>query len=250
MVSVGRIMIEELEVPGELMMEHAGSNLARLAVKCTNDGSNKFRIIVGSGNNGAGGMVAARRLVAWGYNVEVYAPRGVISFRRVPAGQYARLRSLGVSVFNGLPSDSDLSDIIVDAYLGYGFVSREDMITDQVFNYLSNSKCTVCLDVPSGFDIDTGEGQEGFKPKSTLTIAFAKEGLLRAYPILTGDLYVCDIGVPIELYRSRVDFKWTKPYSPESLLQLVDVFQRNSMAKVEVVREDEKFGWMPSFVSI
>lgn len=245
MVAIDRIMMETLDVPVELMMEHAGSNLARLATHCVDADTSTIKIIVGSGNNGAGGMVAARRLAGWDYEVEVYAPRGVISFRRVPAGQYARLRSLGVSVFDGVPSEADSQDIVLDAYLGYGYVSREDEITDHVLEYFSDSKCVICLDVPSGFNIDSGEGQQNFKPTSTLTIAFAKEGLLKAYPEMTGDLYVCDIGVPMETYRSQIGLNWVPPFSIDSLCRLVDSFESNSMAAIDVLESDDICGWLP-----
>lgn len=248
-MAVDRIMVENLDVPVELMMEHAGSTLARLAVQCRHDETTTFRIIVGSGNNGAGGMVAARRLFAWGYNVEVYAPRGVISFRRIPAGQYVRLRSLSVPVSNGMPSEMSSTDVVLDAYLGYGFVSRDDEITDNVFEYLAQSDCTVCLDVPSGLNPDTGDSQADLKPTSTLTIAFVKEGLLKAYPDFTGDLYICDIGVPMEVYQSQIGLGWEEPFTKDSLSQLVKAFQVNSMASVEIVERDGIIGWLPSFVS-
>ena len=55
MVEVDRIMMVELEVPVDLMMEHAGNNLARLCVTLSPTRDGVFRVIAGSGNNGGGG---------------------------------------------------------------------------------------------------------------------------------------------------------------------------------------------------
>ena len=56
MVEVDRIMMVELEVPVDLMMEHAGNNLARLCVTLSPTRDGIFRVIAGSGNNGGGGL--------------------------------------------------------------------------------------------------------------------------------------------------------------------------------------------------
>ncbi len=62
------LAVEKYDLPIELMMENAGLQLARLiALKATKN--SKITIGVGNGNNGGGGLVAARRLAAWGYDV-------------------------------------------------------------------------------------------------------------------------------------------------------------------------------------
>ena len=84
MVEVDRIMVEQLHIPIELMMENAGLNLARLAIRMNTQGNRKFKVVAGSGNNGGGGIVAARRLNNWGYDVEIYVPKGINSMRELP----------------------------------------------------------------------------------------------------------------------------------------------------------------------
>jgi NAD(P)H-hydrate epimerase len=60
--------LEKYDLSIELMIEYAGLQLARLiALKATK--TSKITIGVGNGNNGGGGLVAARRLAAWGYDV-------------------------------------------------------------------------------------------------------------------------------------------------------------------------------------
>ncbi|MFT6796061.1 MAG: NAD(P)H-hydrate epimerase [Maribacter sp.] len=60
--------VEKYGLSIELMMENAGLQLARLiALKASKEC--KITVGVGNGNNGGGGLVAARRLAAWGYDV-------------------------------------------------------------------------------------------------------------------------------------------------------------------------------------
>lgn len=62
--------ISRYGLPIELMMENAGLHLARLvAAKSRKEQS--IRVSVGNGNNGGGGLVAARRLAAWGFSVHL-----------------------------------------------------------------------------------------------------------------------------------------------------------------------------------
>ncbi|NVM45752.1 MAG: hypothetical protein HWN79_12630 [Candidatus Lokiarchaeota archaeon] len=64
MTEVDRIMVEDFKIPVELMMELAGFNLAKLALKLSNNNYSNYIIIAGSGNNAGGGIVAARRLAS------------------------------------------------------------------------------------------------------------------------------------------------------------------------------------------
>ena len=62
MVEVDRIMENDLKIGVELMMEHAGLNLAKITLSYFSKESFDWIVVVaGSGNNGGGGMVAARR---------------------------------------------------------------------------------------------------------------------------------------------------------------------------------------------
>lgn len=73
MREVDRLMIEEFGIQLLQMMENAGLNLAELA-RLHLDGKPAGRrvvVLAGQGNNGGGGLTAARRLSAWGANVEV-----------------------------------------------------------------------------------------------------------------------------------------------------------------------------------
>ena len=65
--------IQNYALPIELLMENAGLQLARLVSSYVNR-ENEIWIGIGTGNNGGGGLVAARRLSGWGYLVNLDIP--------------------------------------------------------------------------------------------------------------------------------------------------------------------------------
>ena len=67
------LAVNEYLLPIELLMENAGLHLARLVTHILPT-PGKVLIGVGPGNNGGGGLVAARRLAAWGYKVDLDLP--------------------------------------------------------------------------------------------------------------------------------------------------------------------------------
>jgi NAD(P)H-hydrate epimerase len=244
MVEVDRIMMVELEVPVDLMMEHAGNNLARLCATLSPTRDGVFRVIAGSGNNGGGGIVAARRLKSWGHDVIIYLPRGKKNLRSIPLEQLKRAEGVGVKIVNGLPEAStEQPCLVVDAYLGYGYHKQEDSISEYVFSYLRSESKVVSLDVPSGFDSTTGESHSLFNPIATMTLAFMKSGLLTVLQNLTGTLFVADIGVPMDVYETRLNLLWKPPYSLFTLNLLYLAFSRDSLQKVKVSKNDKGLSW-------
>src|SRR5215468_490164 len=98
--AVDRWAIEERGVPGDELMESAGTALAEAVAALAPEGP--VRIVCGKGNNGGDGLVAARRLAAMGYEAVV------------------------LELFSGdLPNDLDAwldgSGVVVDAIFGTGF---------------------------------------------------------------------------------------------------------------------------------
>src|SRR5260370_18639739 len=75
MIAVDRAMVEDLHIDLVQMMENAGRNLAHLARVRFFDGrpiGKQVVVLTGSGGNGGGAMVCARRLHAWGRQVHVF----------------------------------------------------------------------------------------------------------------------------------------------------------------------------------
>lgn len=248
MVEVDRIMVEDYDIPIELMMENAGSALARVAIFHLDDPRKTVGIVVGSGNNGGGGLVAARRLHGWGFNVRVYVPKHVGTFRQIPMDQWKRAQSIGIDAIEDLPSEVDNREVrvLIDAYLGYGYQTRDDSISNSVSEFLAGHPRVISLDVPSGLDVSTGKMISKIRPHSTLTIAFPKIGLLKGYPETTGNLLVCDIGVPIEIFRDQLNIDWSSPFSEKALYTLYKAFGENQVVPLNVGLSQSSYYWSVS----
>jgi len=245
MVKVDDIMMNDLHVPVELMMEYAGHNLARLSTNILTENQTPI-VIVGSGNNGGGGLVAASRLKSWGYDVTVYLPMGQSSLKPVPVKQAKRVESLGIELVDGLPSDHS-NNLVIDAYLGYGYTKRNDATTRNVLDFLEKSTSIVSLDIPSGMDSNTGESSVPFSPRATMTIAFVKEGFLKANNDQFGRLYVVDIGVPRQLIENQIGIEWNEPYSISELKKLYFEFMNDPLQEV-LIDDDGDFENNPIWI--
>ncbi len=230
MIMIDELMMRNLNVPVEFMMEHAGHNLARLSTKLTTKNQTSL-VIAGSGNNGGGGLVSACRLKGWGYDVEIYLPQGQDALKPVPTKQAQRAEALGIELIDGLPTKYS-DNLVIDAYLGYGYNKRNDSTTKDVLDFLNDSSSIVSLDIPSGMDSNTGESSVPFSPNATMTIAFVKEGLLKADRNQHGRLYVADIGVPRSLIENQLGIEWKFPYSISELKSLYVGFIRDPLQEV------------------
>ena len=243
MIQVDRLM-EQRGISLLLMMENAGLNLARLAFLMSKP-TTSYIVIAGSGGNAGGGMVAARRLAAWGCKVDIFLPKGQSKLRKILVEQLARARMVGVDIQDGLPPNSVTDSLILDCFLGYNFESREDKLTEQVFSFFRTSGPVIALDCPSGIDITTGDNFSKFHPLATLTLAFVKSGLLKLEPEYLGDFYVTDIGIPVEIYQSEIDIVWQPPYNPNDLGKLSKTFVQDPIQNVQIWRslEANQLGW-------
>jgi NAD(P)H-hydrate epimerase len=90
MREVDRLMIEDYHISLLQMMENAGRNLADLA-QFLLDGmvfGKTILVLCGQGNNGGGGMVAARHLHNRGARVKVYLAGKAAGLKPEPARQW------------------------------------------------------------------------------------------------------------------------------------------------------------------
>ncbi|MCK4849450.1 MAG: hypothetical protein KAT16_10505, partial [Candidatus Heimdallarchaeota archaeon] len=91
----------------------------------------------------------------------------------------------------------------------------------------------------------TGENFGNFNPVATMTIAFPKVGLLQVPHEFLGELYVGDIGVPIDIYENRLGIKWQYPFSPNGLYSLSESFISDTVQLLRIVHdlETNQVGW-------
>jgi len=203
MIEVDRLMIEVYNISLLQMMENAGRNLAELALRMLKDsGSGKsITILCGAGNNGGGGMVAARHLHNRGAEVHLFRV-GDSPLKDIPSQQWNILSKMS------LRDEPDFNlrgaDLIIDAIIGYGLQGNPRPGAAAFIERINASgKPVLSLDSPSGLDTSSGApGKPCVHARSTLTLALPKVGLLSTLAKeVVGDLYLADISVPPELYR-------------------------------------------------
>ena len=207
MIEVDRLMTDVLEIKLIQMMENAGRNLARLCVNrfLQDPASKRVVVLAGTGGNGGGALVAARRLHQWGADVLVLTTRPDENFSGVPAHQLGILRRLGVNVSDSeLPASDLASDTILDGVIGYSLKGDPRGRAADLIQWTNLTSAPVLsLDVPSGVDSTEGVVRTpSVIATATMTLAAPKVGLSasEAQPNI-GELYVADIGVPDWVYQ-------------------------------------------------
>lgn len=209
MREVDRLMVEEYGIQLVQMMENAGRNLAALARAMAGSlAGRRILVACGKGNNGGGGLVAARHLANWGADVTV-AIASPHQFAEVPAMQWQALRGLPL---RRLEADAavdaaapETHALVIDALLGYSLRGDPHGWIATMIDRINALRAPVLsLDVPSGLDATTGApATPCVRATSTMTLALPKTGLLTAEgKAVTGALYLADIGVPPNLYRA------------------------------------------------
>jgi NAD(P)H-hydrate epimerase len=204
MAEVDRLMIEEYGILLIQMMENAGRNLAEQARRMVGGDLTNRRIVAlcGAGNNGGGGMVAARHLYSRGAHAQAKLIADPAHLKAIPAHQWQILNALQI-VENGSPA-LDEADMIIDAMIGYGLTGNP---RGQVAEWIERANAAGCpilaLDTPSGLDTTTGiPGTPCIRATATLTLALPKVGLLTSEAArYVGELFLADISVPPTLYQ-------------------------------------------------
>jgi len=201
----------EIGISSEVLMENAGLAVAQKVKEWMgNIKKRHILVLVGPGNNGGDGLVAARHLHDWGAEVYLYLPKE----RADSDINYQLTQQRGIhtvsAVLDGLGAlDSLLPEVelVIDALFGTGRLRPIDGYFRQVLVKVGEVKKNqdnlqiIALDLPSGLDSDNGSVDSAcLKADVTITLAFPKQGLF-TFPGATnvGKLVVADIGIPSSL---------------------------------------------------
>ena len=188
--------IEEQDVPSLDLMERAGAGLARLTARVATPGR-PVRIVVGKGNNGGDGLVAARLLREEGREVDVLAIGALDELRGDPRANLERLPGPAPETFD--PARLAGSGAVVDALLGTGFAGEpREPVAGAIAAINDQPAPVVACDVPSGVDASTGEtAGAAVRAAATSTFHGSKVGLHVAPGAFhAGEVEVAEIGVP------------------------------------------------------
>jgi NAD(P)H-hydrate epimerase len=208
MQAVDRQTIDEIGIPGVVLMENAGRGVAdEIVQRFASEETPHALIMAGKGNNGGDGYVIARHLMDRGWAVQVM----VLAERDSIKGD-AEIHLVALENCNGrvtfvadsdalmesLVNSSDLT-VLVDALFGTGLTKPLQGVSLKAVEWLNQQQSpVVAVDVPSGIDASTGKVM-GTAVNATLTVTFAfpKVGLV-SYPGagLVGELIVTNIGIP------------------------------------------------------
>lgn len=228
MIEVDRLMMEEYQITLLQMMENAGRNLAVLARDRFLGGNvHKKRVVVlaGSGGNGGGAMVCARRLCIWGANVQIVLSHPEDHFKGAILQQFNILKNMGEpfihsEIVNRLATAH--LDLIIDGVIGYGLKGNPQGQAAHLINWANAHAAPVlALDTPSGLNLSSGTvGEPATKATATMTLALPKKGLYEAKENV-GALYLADISIPPVLYKA-----------PGIALQVPNIFTESDIVRL------------------
>ena len=227
MVEVDRAMVEDYRILLVQMMEQAGRHLAQLARVRFLSGDPRGRSVVvlaGTGGNGGGALVCARRLSAWGARVIVAVTAADDRFADVPRHQLEIVRRMAIPVLRAGTLSDTAPALVVDGIIGYSLRGSPRGEAAGLIGWANAVGAPIlALDLPSGLDATTGQP---FTPTiaaaATMTLALPKQGLGgdAARP-LVGELYLADIGVPPQLYaRPPLELLVPDLYATDELVRL------------------------------
>jgi NAD(P)H-hydrate epimerase len=175
----------------------------------------RVAIVVGSGNNGGDGFALACILRQNDIDCTVFT---VSQRQSADSAHYAaKATELGVAILTFAPGCLNGFDMVVDCLLGTGFQGalRENYRTAIKEINASNAQ-VISVDINSGMNGDTGEGELIVRSDLTVTIGFVKNGLVTPNAGKYMKRLICaDIG--IRLAREEYKICATSEHHPNSL---------------------------------
>jgi NAD(P)H-hydrate epimerase len=208
MVEVDRAMMDDFRIELMQMMENAGRNLAHLArgrFLSEDPRGRKIVVLAGSGGNGGGALVCARRLHNYGADVSVFITKEVEGFSPVAAHQLDILLRMDVPIAkSGTNPDTPKAELIIDGIIGYSLKGSPRGEAAVLIEWANQQSAPIlALDAPSGVDTTSGKVYDpAIKATATMTLALPKEGLrVPGVKEYVGELYLADISVPPSLYK-------------------------------------------------
>jgi NAD(P)H-hydrate epimerase len=186
---------ERFGISVEWLMEAAGWQVARFCPDAS-------AVVCGVGNNAGDGLAAARHLHRWGKLAAVCC-MDAGRLNGAAARELEALLRIGVHVSSELRLDG--ASTVVDAIFGTGLSRQPQGRFAEWIGAINSSRLRViAVDVPSGLDADSGDAYAPcVEAHTTITLGLPKPGLLKGDgPRLSGEVWVADIGVPLEAYAA------------------------------------------------
>jgi NAD(P)H-hydrate epimerase len=194
-----RRCIEELGIPGAVLMEQAGAAVYRALPE------GAVGVVCGKGNNGGDGYVVARRALVAGRNVTLLLIADPATITGDAATFLHAYQRLGGSILIAQTDEEVLAgldqlancEVLVDALLGTGIQGEVRGLLRTAIDHWP-ARHTVAVDLPSGMNADTGAPCGAcVRADTTVTFQFPKRGFRApGAAAWLGKLIVADIGIP------------------------------------------------------
>ncbi len=198
---------EAAGVSTETLMENAGLAVAQeIWMQLGSLEDRRIAVLVGPGNNGGDGLVAARHLYEWGAQVRVYA------LRERSDVQWTQTVELGVPCgtvaddenFEALEALLAGAEAVIDALLGTGTSRPIAGDLAEILQRLAAVRARtvkpklVAVDLPSGLDADSGRlDRLAVAADETVTFHAPKVGLyMQPGAAAAGSVQQVEIGIP------------------------------------------------------
>ncbi len=210
MRGVDRVAIEQLGLPGLVLMENAALGVVD-AIGRQYPQAESAAVFCGPGNNGGDGLAVARQLATRGYAVEIFLADGGRPLTGDAATQLEICRRLALTLHQ-LPPDGDVDaalaaalaaaaqhDLVVDALFGTGLGRPLAGLFARLVEGLNEvPRPRVAVDIPSGLSGSRAD-LPGPHLRADLTVTFAAPKVAHVFPPAAdavGELVVTDLGFP------------------------------------------------------
>ncbi len=238
----------KIGISPSVLMENAGRAVAEEVRKILGTIDQQIiLILIGPGNNGGDGLVAARHLHDWGAKVTLY----LFSQRPPDDPNFKLVQERGVTYVD-ITQDGNLDKLnelllsanaVIDALFGTGKSRPLRGIFLQALDTVGKARkrrpdlCIIALDLPSGLDADTGAVEMAcLYADHTITLGFPKPGLFNSPgKERAGELTVVDIGIPSylaeQVHSELLSRDWARSVLPRRPLEA----NKGSFGRVLVV---------------
>ncbi len=233
MREIDRTAIEDLGIPGVVLMENAGLQVVRTIRELFPDPEGlRIAVVAGRGNNGGDGFVVARHLFNLGVCPEVL----LLAAKAEVKGDAAT--NMGIALRSGIPVIEVLTPaawrkarakvlqatIIVDALFGTGLDKPLTGLFALAVADISRARgFRIAVDLPSGLSADTFR-TIGPCVLADVTVALAAPKIAHVFPPAAdavGELVIAPIGIPPalfdrpELKLEMIERETVRPYFAE-----------------------------------
>jgi hydroxyethylthiazole kinase-like uncharacterized protein yjeF len=209
MREMDRTTIEQIGIPGLLLMEHAGIAIAERAVEMLSEHAGEnVTVVCGKGNNGGDGFVVARLLAMQDLRIQILLIGDPDSLQGDALVNYRSLCGMGLPVTpvrskKGLHKNKP-GDLVIDALFGTGIQGEVKGLAAQVIDWMNHAPLILSIDMPSGLHCDNGQFEGAcVEADATVTLGELKRGLvIPPGRELAGSVDVAAIGIPEQAVSS------------------------------------------------